>query len=57
MNWMGSFCFIPVITTSIDRRKYGWGRRVRDYEKIIEEAKASTLPYESWERLLGEMFT
>jgi len=30
------------------------GRRVRDYEKIIEEAKASHLPYESWERLPGE---
>ena len=27
---------------------------MRDYEKIIEEAKASVLPYESWERLPGE---
>ena len=27
---------------------------MRDYEKIIEEAKASHLPYESWERLPGE---
>ena len=51
---MGSFCFIPVITISIDRGKYGWGRGVRDYEKIVEEAKASALPYENWERLPGE---
>jgi hypothetical protein len=29
---------------------------VRDYEKIAEEAKASALPYENWERLPGEMF-
>jgi len=25
-----------------------------DYDKIIEEAKAAVLPYESWERLPGE---
>ena len=27
---------------------------MRDYEKIVEEAKVSVLPYESWERLPGE---
>jgi hypothetical protein len=25
-----------------------------DFEKVIEEAKADMLPYESWERLTGE---
>ena len=34
--------------------KGGRERGVRDYEKIVEEAKASLLPYESWERLPGE---
>ena len=53
---MGSFYFIPA-KGAYRQRKIQMGSTVRDYEKIIEEAKASILPYESWERLPGEMST